>query len=116
MQAFYKSIASSKKPVRPPSSEGNTQDPTSDPSPVGLNTTYTMDGSDGAVTSDLTAAVQTPDGVKCRSYEMTPADPLANYDIYDLESGDSTDDEDDPKKVLIPSIVRNIPHLKELVL
>ncbi len=36
------------------------------------------------------------------SYQMTPADPLIlcdNYDIKNLSSEDSTDDEDCPKKV-----------------
>ena len=33
------------------------------------------------------------------SYKMTPAEPVStNYDINDLSSGDSTDEEDRPKK------------------
>ena len=34
-----------------------------------------------------------------QSYKMTPADPIfANYDIHDISSDDSTDEEDQPKK------------------
>ncbi len=61
-----------------------------------LNSTFTKDS---AHTPSVEKAPVT-------SYQMTPADsdPLIrcnNYDIADLSASDSTDDDEDPKKVLI---------------
>ena len=68
-----------------------------------LNSTFTVDvsaevnGKDAVVTP-LKSSIHTasPSG---DSYKMTPTEPrFSNYDIDDLSSGDSTDEEDRPKK------------------
>ena len=90
------------------------------PKPYAVNTTFTVAGTPEKNTTNA-IPIKTPDNyhvlpgsvlsykVKEKlqgitSYEMTPAenDPLyayENYDIRNLSSEDSTDDEDCPKKV-----------------
>lgn len=73
----------------------------SDATPVGLNTTFIKEKSDRSmivVTPDSGSAGSKDTG----SYKMTPMDSLVecdNYDIDELGSEDSTDEEDNPKKV-----------------
>lgn len=104
MKNFYDAL-SGKKPALTSSITADTADTsspvdlTSDPS-AALNTTFTMDVPSFSVAG---ARVVTPARSKpSNSYNMTPVDALLeidNYDIDNLDSGDSTDDEDEPKKV-----------------
>lgn len=95
MQNFYGTLSSKKPGPTAITTSPTDCELTSDPT-AALNTTYTMDVT-GA------KAMTTPAGSKAsNSYNMTPMDPLIevdNYGIDNLESGDSTDDEDNPKKV-----------------
>lgn len=68
-----------------------------------LNSTFTKDASSTAEESTkdvlVTPLKTSTHRPNADSYTMTPAQPVSyNYDINDLSSGDSTDEEDHPKK------------------
>ncbi len=76
---------------------GNCQVP---PPPLALSP------ADSRLNATFTKPTHTPSIVKApvTTYQMTPADPLNrcdNYDIADLSASDSTDDDEEPKKVNI---------------
>ena len=72
-----------------------------------VNTTFTVDASSSTEVITTKDMLVTPNKSTmpptCDSYKITPSEPRSsNYDIDNLSSGDSTDEEDNPKKP-IPS-------------
>lgn len=105
MQAFYGQLTSQSQAN---SQSGDKQANVLSSAESRLNTTFTKDS------ETIPSSFKSPGGgsgslksptVPPTSYEMTPAekDPLfayENYDIGNLSSDDSTDDEECPKKVI----------------
>ena len=103
LQGFYKAVVGS---IIPPANIASaTEVTTEDPPPVAkpdFNTTFIKDTTDTQVVATTTPLSKS---ASVDEYEMTPmeSDPIIvcdNYNIQDLSSDDSTDDEDCPKKVL----------------
>ena len=97
-------------------STDNCPPPPDTTSPTDLNSTFTKETASRDI--PLQTPVHTSGGSKlpeaAQSYLMTPAEPiLTNYDIQDLSSGDSTDEEDRPKKPI--PVWANPSHLKPIV-
>ena len=107
MQNFYGAM-SGKKPAGLANTTATATPPphVMPPSPLTtatLNTTFTVPPVPAGDVPSAPPVMATPAaGPSSNGYQMTPADVLMevdNYCIDDLNSGDSTDDEENPRKV-----------------